>query len=139
MTSSQFKLTELYQPADGLIEKIAGEFAGTWFEAARSSGLEIKGYGNNSKKFAKEQFENFIPHAIKILLDILNNPKTAPDQKFMIYEQILKRTNDLEMRALFPSNVERDKPFDFSLPENFLEKNFPHFVDPDYLKKKLAN
>ena len=123
------EITELYQPADGLIEKVAGSLAAEWFEAALSSGLKDDRYNKNPRKFARENLERFIPYAIKHLLEILENPKVSTEQKFMIYEQILKRVTDPEMRALFPSNTETDKILNFELPDDFIEKNFPQLLD----------
>lgn len=139
MTSSKFKLkpykTELFQPSDGMIEKIAGEMAAVWFEAALSSGLKDTKYKKNPRKFAQANLEKFIPFAIKSCMDMLANSNTPHDQKMMIYEQIMKRANDPEARATFPSKTEADKHLSFDLPENFLENNFPQYLDPSYLKK----
>lgn len=134
MTKLKIK-SELYKPADGLIEKVASKFASEWFEAALSSGLKDDKYNRNPRKFAKINLEKFIPYAIKHLIEMLKNPSLPHDQKFMIYEQILKRVNDPEMRTIFPSNTENDKHLNFDLPENFMEKNFPEYLDPSYLKR----
>lgn len=121
--------TELYTPATGMIEKIAGEFAATWFEAALSSGLKDTQYNKSPRKFARKNLEKFIPHAIKHCLEILNNPNTPQDQKMMIYDELMKRSNDPEARSLFPSQTEADKPLSFDLPENFVENNLPHLLE----------
>lgn len=129
---------ELYTPDTALIEKIAGEFAAIWFETARSSGHVIKGYGNDVRRFARENIESFIPHALKHCFEMLNNPQTPAEQKTMIYDAILKRANDPEARALFPSPTENDKHLNnFELPKNFVENFFPEFIDEKYMKKRI--
>lgn len=138
MSKLKLKPAEIVTPETALVEKVAGELAAVWFETARSSGHIIKGYGNNVRKFARENLESFIPHALKHLMEMLNNPSTPPDQKMMIYDAIMKRANDPEARALFPSNTENDKHLNnFELPKDFLENHFPEFIDQKYLKKRM--
>jgi len=121
--------SELYTPSQGMIEKIAGELAAVWFEAALSSGLKDDKYGKNPRRFAKKNLEKFIPYAVKHCFEILNNPNTPQDQKMMIYDELMRRVNDPEARSLFPSNTEADKPLNFNLPDDFIEKNLPHLLD----------
>lgn len=141
MTSSKFKLKsgpkELVTPSTGMIEKIAIEFAGVYYDTARSQGLHSK--HKNARSYARAYFEKFIPNAIKHCMEILNNPKTPVDQKMMIYDELMKRANDPEARALFPSETEHDKHLNFNLPEGFFEKYFPEIVDEKYLEKKRMN
>lgn len=139
MTSSQFKLKhlntpEIVTPSTGMVEKIAMEYAAVWYEAARSSGLKPGKY-KTAKQFARAKFDGFIPEVIKNLITMLGNPKLPPDQKMMIYDQIMKRANDPEARALFPSKTEADKHLDFDLPDNFFENTFPDLAEE--LSKKI--
>lgn len=98
---SKFKIIE---PHSILIEKTAAEFAGTFFEAARSSGMSIitlqgqkidlRKYRNNPIKFAKAHFEKFIPAATHALIEIMSRENTPVSMKEQIYQAILERTND---------------------------------------------
>lgn len=129
---------EIVTPATNLIEKLAGELAATWFEVARSSGHVVQGYGNNARKFAKDNLESFVPFAIKHCMEMLNNPSFDQNAKMMIYEALMKRTNDEEMRKLFPSNTKNDMHLNnFELPKDFMENHFPEFLDEKYRKKKV--
>jgi len=83
------------EPHHLLIEKTALELAATFYEAGRSSGLTSK--HKDARKFAKANVEKFIPKAVELLTDMLGNPSLPADQKDMIYNAIMERTNDPEL------------------------------------------
>lgn len=92
-----------------LIEKTSAEMAGTFFDAARSSGLKVihlQGKTINlmryrrTRDFAKAHLEKFIPAALKSLIDIMSMPHTPPDQKQLIYDAIMERTNDEQVQDM---------------------------------------
>lgn len=94
-------------PSDVIVEKTAGEFAGTFFEAARSSGMgiimlqgqkiDLRKYKNNPRAFARAHIEKFIPAAVHALNEIMCNPKTPEDQRQIIYNALMERINDTTM------------------------------------------
>lgn len=95
---------KLVDPSDVIIEKTAGEFAGVFFDAARTSGLEVimlqgqkinlKKYKNNPRAFARAHLEKFIPAAIEALTTILGRENTPVEQKEIIYQALMERVND---------------------------------------------
>lgn len=140
MTASAFKLkhlnntNEIVTPTTGMIERMAMEYAATWWEAARSSGLKPGKY-KTARQFAKAKFEGFIPEVVKNLITMLGNPSLPPDQKMMIYDELMKRANDSDARKIFPSKTEADKHLNFDLPDNFFENTFPDLAEQ--LSKKI--
>lgn len=98
---------KIIEPHSVLIEKTAAEFAGTFFEAARSSGMgiinlqgekiDLRKYKNNPVRFAKAHFEKFIPAATHALIEILSKENTPESMKEQIYQAILERTNDQQI------------------------------------------
>lgn len=127
----KFKLKD---PSDVIIEKTAGEFAGTFYDAARSSGMTVinlQGKAINllryksPRDFARRHLEAFIPAAVHALNEIMCNPKTPEDQKQIIYNAIMERVNDpdldmmaktagdlpaFEQTVLYKSDQEKPKP-----------------------------
>jgi len=125
---------KLIQPHSMLIEQTAGQMAGVFFEAARSSGLTIislqgqkinlSKYKNNPHKFARAHLEKFIPAAVHSLTEILSKPETPEHFKETIYQAILERTNDeqisemgklaqlpeFEQTVLYKADTEKPKP-----------------------------
>ena len=103
----KFKIIE---PHSVLIEKTAAEFAGTFFEAARSSGMtkiQLQGevinllkYKNNPVRFAKAHLEKFIQAATHSLIEIMSKETTPDSMKEQIYQAILERTNDQDLNLL---------------------------------------
>lgn len=95
---------KLVDPSDVIVEKTAGEFAGTFFEAARSSGMgiitlqgqkiDLRKYKNNPRAFARAHIEKFIPAAVHALNEIMCNPNTPEEQRQVIYNAIMERVND---------------------------------------------
>jgi hypothetical protein len=95
---------KIVDPSTVIVEKTAGEFAATFFEAARSSGLDkiqlqgdvinLKKYKNNPRNFARVHIEKFIPAAVHALNEIMCNPKTPEAQRELIYKALMERVND---------------------------------------------
>ena len=108
-----------------LIEKTAAEFAGVFFDAARSSGMtkiKLRGqvinllkYKNDPRKFAKAHLEKFIPDAVQNLIKLLGMPNIPADQKEIIYAAIMERTNDLQLDVLAKSAQGELKEFEQSI------------------------
>lgn len=104
------KLNKIITPASMLIEKTAGEFAGTFFDAARASGMKtimlqrerinLLRYKNNPRLFARAHLEKFIPAAVHALIEILSRPNTPAEQKQIIWEAIEERINDEQLKEL---------------------------------------
>lgn len=131
---------KLIEPHSILIEKTAAEFAGTFFEAARSSGMgvinlqgeriDLRRYKNNPHKFARAHLEKFIPAATHSLIEIMSRENTPASMKEQIYQAILERTNDpdldmmgktaglpeFENTVLFKADTEKPKPVIVNTP-----------------------
>lgn len=84
-------------PRSHLIEKIAIEFACVWYEAGRSSGLTSK--WKTTRAYARNNFERFVPKAVDILLDMLNNPHLNDLMKQEIFEALMERHNDPTLKT----------------------------------------
>jgi hypothetical protein len=94
-------------PGNVIIEKTAGEFAATWFEAARSSGMgivklqgqviDLRKFKNNPRNFARRHLEKFIPAAVHALTEIMSRENTPVDQKDLIYNALMERVNDKDI------------------------------------------
>jgi len=132
---------KIIQPHSILIEKTASEFAGVFFDAARSSGMEIiqlqgkkidlRKYKNNPRKFAKAHLEKFIPAAIHSLVQIMSRENTPISMKQQIYDAIMERTNDegvnvlgksaglpeFENTILYKDDTEKPKPIVINTPK----------------------
>jgi hypothetical protein len=102
---------KIAQPKHNLIEYVAGQLAGTWYEIGRSQGLTSK--YKDAKSFARANIERFIPNAVQTLLQQLHNPDTPKDTKDMIYDAIMERHND-------PDLIARDQMF--TLPDVDIKK-----------------
>jgi hypothetical protein len=131
---------KLKDPSDVIIEKTAGEFAGAFFEAARSSGMgiitlqgqriDLRKYKNDPRAFARRHIEKFIPAAVHALTEILSNPNTPTEQKDIIYNALMERVNDpdldmmgktaglpeFENTVLFKADTEKPKPVIVNTP-----------------------
>ena len=126
---------KIKDPSDVIIEKTAGEMAGVFFEAARSSGMgiitlqgqkiDLRKFKNNPRDFARRHLEKFIPAAVHALTEILARDSTPADQKEIIYQALLERVNDpdidmmaktagnlpeFEQTVLYKSDQEKPKP-----------------------------
>lgn len=140
----------LKDPSDVVVEKTAGEFAGVFYDSARSSGLTIinlQGQKINLLKFksprdfARRHLEKFIPAAVHALTEILSRENTPPDQKEIIYQALMERVNDpdlnmmaktanlpdFEQTVLYKPDNEKPKPVIIDSPR----------IDFDFNSKKV--
>lgn len=125
---------KLKDPSDVIIEKTAGEFAGVFYDAARSSGMtviKLQGKAINllryksPRDFARRHIEAFIPAAVHSLIEIMSRDTTPADQKEIIYQALMERVNDqdldmmaktagdlpeFEQTVLYKSDQEKPKP-----------------------------
>jgi len=142
---------KIKDPSDVIIEKTAGEMAGVFYDAARSSGMtviQLQGQKINLLKyksprdFARRHIEKFIPAAVHALTEILSRPNTLPDQKEIIYNALMERVNDpdldmmaktagdlpeFEQTVLYKSDQEKPKPVIINTPK----------IDFDYNNRKV--
>ena len=133
---------KIVTPEINIIEKTAGEMAGVFFDACRSSGMEkiklqgriinLKKYKNNPRAFARDCLEGFIPAAVHALTEILSRDTTPVDQKEIIYQALMERVNDpqlgdmakaagdlpeFEQTVLYKSDQEKTKPIIVNTPK----------------------
>lgn len=144
-------MIKIADPSTVIVEKTAGEMAGVFYDAARSSGLKViqlQGQKINLLKyksprdFARRHIEKFIPAAVHALTQILSNEKTPPDQKEIIYKAIMERVNDpgldlmaktagdlpeFENTILYKHDDEKPKPVIINTPK----------IDFDYNNRKV--
>lgn len=137
---------KIITPKEILIEKTAGEMAGVFYDAARSSGMKVINLQGKKinlmnfkgpRQFARSHLEKFIPAAMKALIDIMSNEKTHPSQKQIIYDAIMERTNDEQVNAigqaaglpefektiLYKPDNEKPKPIIVNTPKLDLEND----------------
>lgn len=140
----------LKTPSDVIVEKTAGEFAGVFYDAARSSGMTVitlQGKKINLLKyksprdFARRHIEKFIPAAVHALTDIMSRENTPPEQKEIIYQALMERVNDpdidmlaktaklpeFEQTVLYKPDNEKPKPVIVNSPR----------IDFDFNSKKV--
>lgn len=86
------KMRKLTTPRTSLIERVAGEFAGTWYEVGKAQGLTSK--YKTARQFARANVERFVPNAVSHLLDMLNDPTYNEHVKQEIYTAIMERVHD---------------------------------------------
>lgn len=100
---------KIIEPKVDLIEKTAGEFAGVFYDASRSSGMTIinlQGQKINllrykgPRQFARAHLEKFIPAATHALIEILSKDTTSPEKKQVIYDALMERVNDGQLHDL---------------------------------------
>lgn len=141
---------KIKDPSDVIIEKTAGEFAGVFYDAARSSGMKTVKLQDqvinlmrykSPRDFARRHLEKFIPAAVHALTDILSRPNTPPDQKEIIYNALMERVNDpdldmmgktaqlpeYENTILYKADNEKPKPVIVNTPK----------IDFNYNNKKV--
>lgn len=99
-------MIKIVDPSTVIVEKTAGEFAGIWYDAARSSGIKIAMLQNqkinlmkykSARDFARRHLEKFIPAAVHSLIEIMSRPNCPEDQKLMIYNALMERVNDEQL------------------------------------------
>lgn len=142
---------KLKAPSDVIIEKTAGEFAGVFYDAARSSGMKVirlQGKVINllryksTRDFARRHLEAFIPAAVHALTDILSRPETPVAQKDVIYNALMERVNDpdLDMMAKTAGDLPHFEQTVLYKPDTELPKpvivNTPK-IDFDFNSKKV--
>ncbi len=103
------KFNKIVDPSNVIVEKTAGEMAGVFYDAARSSGMtkiQLQGVKINllkykrTRDFARDHLEKFIPAAVHALIEIMSKPETSPDKKEMTYNALLERVNDEQLDAM---------------------------------------
>ena len=144
-------MIKIADPSTVIVEKTAGEMAGVFYDAARSSGLKViqlQGQKINLLKyksprdFARRHIEKFIPAAVHALTEILSRPETPIEQKDIIYNALMERVNDkdldmvaktagdlpeFEQTVLYKSDQEKPKPVIVNTPK----------IDFDYNNRKV--
>jgi len=135
---------KIRDPSDVIVEKTAGEFAGVFYDSARSSGMTvIKLQGDvinllrfkSPREFARRHLEKFIPAAVHALMEILSRPETPEEQRQIIYNAIMERVNDpdLDMMAKTAGDLPEFEQTVLYKPDN--EKPKPIIVNtvkPDF-------
>lgn len=94
MSSLQRKIVT---PESLVIEKTALEMAAVFWEAGKSQGLKSK--YKDARSYAKRHVKEFIPVAISTLMDMLGKNHIPNEQKDMIYNAFLERTNDHDLAS----------------------------------------
>lgn len=103
------KFNKIATPQSLLIEQTALKFAQVYYEAGRSTGLTSK--HKDARSFARANVEKFIPLATSTLLDMLGKSSTPLEQKDMIYNAIMERTNDTDLSDIGIKQFENNVPF----------------------------
>jgi hypothetical protein len=125
---------KIKDPSDVIVEKTAGEFAGVFYDSARSSGLTVIKLQDQTinllrykspRDFARRHLEKFIPAAVHALMEIMTRESTPENQRQIIYNAIMERVNDpdldmmaktagdlpeFEQTVLYKSDQEKPKP-----------------------------
>lgn len=137
---------KLKDPSDVIVEKTAGEFAGVFYDAARSSGMTVVKLQDQTinllrykspRAFARAHLEKFIPAAVHALNEIMCNSNTPEDKRQIIYNAIMERVNDVDLdmmgktaglpefqnTVLFKPDTDKPKPVIVNTPSfNFDNK-----------------
>lgn len=95
-------------PRFSLIEHVAAELACKFYEVGRSQGL--KSVHKTPRHYAYANLERFVPHAVKHLLEQLNDPSVSADRKDMIHDALLERINDPEAKSLADASANHSLP-----------------------------
>ena len=91
--------SKLIKPRDIMIEKVAGELAATWFEAALNTpqmNTLRKKYRNDPRRYARMNLEKFIAPAVSTLIECLKSPRLSVEAKEEIFNALQDRVNDPE-------------------------------------------
>lgn len=141
---------KIVDPSTVIIEKTAGEFAGVFYDAARSSGMKlIKLQGKtinllrykSARDFARRHIEAFIPAAVHSLIEIMSRPNCNVAHKDLIYNALMERVNDkdldmmgktaklpeFEQTILYTDDTAKPKPVVINTPK----------IDFDFNSKKV--
>lgn len=130
---------KITDPSNVIIEKTAGEFAATFYCAARSSDMKlIKLQGKtinllrykSERDFARRHLEAFIPAAVHALIEIMSRENCPIEQRDVIYNALMERVNDkdidmmaktaklpeFEQTVLYKDDTEKPKPIILNTP-----------------------
>ena len=118
------------QPKFNIIEHVAAELAAVFYETGRSQGLTSK--YKNARVYAMNNLEKFVPHAVKALMDQLNDPSVSAEQKEEIYESLMERMNDSAATSL------ADSSSDHALPDIDIAKLIPVKELPTVIKDQRS-
>ena len=124
---------KIISPQSLLIEKTALELACCFYEAGRSSGLTSKHKG--PRAFAKANVEKFIPKAVDLLMDIMANPATPKEQKDLIYDSFMERTNDVDLSNIGLKVMEN--PFAATFKPDTAPKSDPVIINTQSIESLL--
>ena len=118
------------QPKLNLIEHVALELAGVFYDIGRSQGLKSK--HKTARAYAAANIEKFVPHAVKTLLEQLNNPSISAEAKDEITESLFERINDPMAKSL------ADASANHALPDIDIAKLIPVKELPTVIHDKRA-
>lgn len=113
------------QPKLNLIEHIAAELAGVFYDVGRSQGLKSK--YKNARLYSYANLEKFVPHAIKAMLQMLNSPSVSAEQKEEIWEALQERINDPQAQSLADSSGQAGLP-DIDIAKLIPVKELPTII-----------
>lgn len=116
--------SQLVTPQSLLIEKTALEFAAVYYEAGRSTGLTS--VHKDARSYAKANVKQFIPLAVNHLMSMLGMPHIPQNEKDMIYDAFMERSNDKELSNIGIKAFENNTPF------------IPDYVAPSSLDMALS-
>jgi hypothetical protein len=117
-------------PKLNLIEHVAAELAATFYEVGRSQGLKSR--HKNARAYALNNLEKFVPHAVRHLLEQLNNPSISVEQKEEIFEALQERINDPMAQSL------ADASANHALPDIDIAKVIPVKELPSVIQDKRS-
>lgn len=124
------------KPGYTVIERTAAQFAATFFEAARNTGMTSKKH-KNARSYAAANFEMYIPKAIEILTDMLGRDDVSIHAKDEISNALIERANDKGAHAIANTSIRR--PFEYHLPPEFKGDAGEGVIKPEVLKEKTIN
>ena len=122
----------LHQPKYTLFEKVAGELAGVFYDAARSSGMQSE--YKSAKAFARAKFTTFLPKAIELCLSMLQRPDINQEMKDEIYNAYLERANDPYLKEIDPHDMNM-KAIEKLLPKGKKEDDIAIKLGSSYHRK----
>ncbi len=124
---------KIAKPANPLIYRTAAEFACTFYEAGRSSGMTSK--HKDAKRFAAEYMERFIPLAIKHLLEMLK--PTSNITEHMRQEIHAALTDPINDPDLMEAKVNTDFNMEMLLEKKKFDKH--KILTPIQTKKSVIH
>lgn len=118
-------MTLLSKPKFNLIEHIAISLAAEFYEVGRSQGLKSK--YKTARHYAAANLERFVPHAIRSMLNMLNNPSISAEMKEEIFESIQERINDPTAQSLAQASTNHALP-DIDIAKLIPVKELPTII-----------